>query len=68
MNDAQALEILKQFIDQAIGQGLFKSYEMVTTAMAALDQLRVSVQQKGPAIRNIPTPVDNGGPVTGKKK
>lgn len=54
MSDAQALVVLKMFIDQAIGQGLFKNTEDVITAVTALDRLKLSVQEKDALMKQIP--------------
>jgi hypothetical protein len=40
MNEAQALEVFRQLIDQATGLGLFKTADQVNVAQAALQVLK----------------------------
>ena len=39
MNQEQALQIIKQVIDQSIGNGIFKNAESVSTALQAFQTI-----------------------------
>ena len=55
MDDQQALSALKQFIDQAIGAGLFKSFDMVNLAVQAHVRLKATVEQRDALLKEVQT-------------
>lgn len=44
MNKEQALQIIKQVVDQSIGNGIFKNAESVSAALQALQTIAKELQ------------------------
>jgi hypothetical protein len=46
MDTKKAMDVIKQFIDQATGEGLFKSVDQVLVAAAAFNAIKQALESK----------------------